>query len=295
MNPKDQENLYRLFRYHANVIGAARMTVMSIKAIINAVQGLKCNRDSLMKMFTELLEVVRISEPKIIPLIHLLIEFEKEIQEYIHIQDHEKLRKTIIRILTEKIDLYEFKANSVTHHGLGHVKDDDTIIVHSASSVVTNILVEAARVTRRKFKVIILQLDPVRTPQLVKSLDETDIDHIVVPIYNLCHHLDEANKIFIGALTITPDNKIIAPVGSSNVLGICHLNGIKSYLFANSLHYSHDIADNQLIHVEQSNIVKMNSSYCLQVYSHDLVDLKLMDVIISEEGLITFEKVNIKK
>ncbi len=286
MNPKDKENLYRLFRYHANVIGAARMTVLCLNAIIAALKDLRCESEDIMSLYQELADVVKHSEPKIIPLIHLLEEFEKEVASLAATQADEKLRNTMVRVLSEKIALYEYKAGAVTRHGLKHVENGDSIIVHSASSVVTNILVQASRVKRRRYKVIVLQLDPVRTPQVARALKEADIEHTVVPEYNLSHHLDEANKIFIGALTVTKDKKVVAPVGTANVLGLCHVNKIKSYLFANSLHYSHGLAISQQIHKEKTDMVQANSSYCLTTYSHDLLDLNLIGTVINENGVV---------
>ena len=79
------------------------------------------------------------------------------------------------------------------------------------------------------------------------ALDEAGIPNLIVPVHDLCHYQGQANKIFVGALTITPDRKVVAPVGTANVLSICHLAGVKSYLFANTLHYSLGIARTQQI------------------------------------------------
>jgi len=191
-----------------------------------------------------------------------------------------------IRILEEKKALYLQKRDLVTLQGLKHLEDGDSIIVHSAGSVVTNILVEAARQRDPNFMVFVLQLDPVRTPRVAKALEDEGIPNLIVPVHDLCHYQGHASKIFVGALTITPDRKVVAPVGTANVLSICHLAGVKSYLFANTLHYSLGIARTQQIDRTDFKVVEPEAQFSVTSHSHDLVDLRLIDTIVNEYGVV---------
>ena len=284
MKDQDRENLYRLFREHANNLGVARCTVVALKAFIEAVKELRCPREQVMDLYRELALAIRRTEPAIVPLIHLTEQFEKEMAAYTDGADLEEIRRQAVRILTEKIALYETNMAKLTDHGLAQVADGDGIIVHSPSAVVTDILVKARTALGHDFHVIALQQNRVRTRQLISALTAARIAHVVIPEYNLSLHLKEANKQFIGAVTVTQDRKIIAPPGTANAVHLAHSHRIEVYLFANSLHYSHDTADRQRIHRTTESRNDGGVSYQMTVHSHDIVDMELIDHVISENG-----------
>ncbi|MFC1791168.1 hypothetical protein ACFL0I_01720 [Gemmatimonadota bacterium] len=288
MIEQDKETLDELLRYHAGVIGSARMTVLGLTSLIGAFRELKAYPDEIAEVFGEVLAAVRASRPKLIALIDLLSEFEVELRPYLECEDMEEARGHVIRLLEEKIEIYKAKVAAVTEHGLEHIENGDTILVHSASSVIINILTEATRRLNKIFRVMVLQLDPVRTPQAAKTLDYEGIPHLIVPMADLCHYQDQVDKLFIGALTVTPDRKMVAPKGTASVLAICHLAGIKSYSFANTLHYSRGVASTQQIHLTETDMVEADTQYQLISHSHDLVDLGLIDVIVNEYGVTSF-------
>jgi len=285
MKKLDTENLHRLFRYHGNVQGIARTTVMALRAMIAAIEQLDCEKKDIMECYLELATAIRETEPRIIPLIHMLEQFEAEIEPFLE-EDTETLRATAVKIFKQKIALYESRVELVVRNGLTHVEDKDSIVVHSASSVVNRILIQARQVMLKEINVIVLQLDPVRTPQIALILSEADIPHIVIPEFNLCHYCGQANKIFVGALTITRDHKVVAPVGTANTLSLCKANGIRSYLFANSFHFSHGLAASQRIHTEHTDVAQARSRYRLTTHSHDLVDMDFFDVVVDETGVM---------
>ena len=269
-------------------MGTARATLMSLKAFIAALKELRCDRCDFVGLYQELADIIKNTEPKIIPLIHLLEDFEEEMVGFVD-ADLETVRTNAIRILNTKVALFESKAERVTLHGLNHVTDGDVIIVHMASSVVSNILLQAKQTNNRNFRVIALQLDLVRTRQLTNALTQAGIEHLVAPAYNLSHYIEEANKFFIGAVTVTSDRKIVVPVGTANALSLCRTQGIHSYLFANTLHYSHGLSSSQQIHREETDMVQDRVSYKVTTHSHDLVDLDMIDVLIDEDGVVETE------
>ena len=289
MNPTEKENLDRLFRYHGNVLGAARTTVMALNSLVDAIDQLDCEKCDIMERYGELAEAIRTTQPRIIPLIHMLEQFEAEIQPYLD-ADVEALREAAIKILKKKIILYQSRVERVARHGIHHVEDGDGIIVHSASSVVTNVLLQAKQVLLRDFSVIVLQLDPVRTPQVARTLKQVEIPHIVIPAFNLCHYVGQANKILLGAVSITRDLKVVAPVGTSSTLSLCRFNNIRSYLFANSFHFSHGLSDAQRIHRVETDVASSRSTYQLTTHAHDLVDMDLIDVVVDEDGVVDAER-----
>ncbi len=72
MNTKDRENLYKLFRDMADVLGTSRMTEIALESFIQAIRALKCPREAILPLFNELSECIKNSRPRVVPLIHLL-------------------------------------------------------------------------------------------------------------------------------------------------------------------------------------------------------------------------------
>jgi translation initiation factor 2B subunit (eIF-2B alpha/beta/delta family) len=283
---QERETLNELLLYHSHTIGAARLTSLALNSLIHAFRELKPSGAEISSLFEEVREAIRDSRPKPIPLIRLLRLFEREFLPFTETVDFEEQRTVAVRLLEEKRNIYLQKRDLVTLQGLKHLEDGDSIIVHSAGSVVTNILVEASMQRDPNFMVFVLQLDPVRTPRVAARLDEAGIPNLIVPVHDLCHYQGHANKIFVGALTITPDRKVVAPVGTANVLSICHLVGVKSYLFANTLHYSLGIARTQQIERTDFELEDPEATFSVTSHSHDLVDLRLIDTIVNEYGVV---------
>ncbi len=283
MNQTDRENLYKLFRDHGDVLGFVRTTVVALKSFMESIRLLKCTTGEIMPLIFDLIQVIRCSEPKIIPLIHLIEQFETEMQASAG-QDVDTIKAQAIQILQQKVDLYQSNVQRVTEHGAKCLQDGDTVVVHMASSVVTNILLKAMETRDINLKVIILQQNLVRAKQLINALSKAEIEHVIVPVYNLSHYLEGSNKLLIGAVTVTEDRKIVAPVGTASIVSLCHANNVDVYLFANTLHFSHLGSSTQQIHCELQNMNFEDCAYSMVTYSHDLVDLDMIDHVITEDG-----------
>ncbi|MBF0209828.1 MAG: hypothetical protein HQK64_09430 [Desulfamplus sp.] len=285
MKENIRNTMYQLLRDIGDIQGIARTTILSIESFIAAIKELRCSQEEVAELYIELADAIKNSQPKIIPLIHLIERFEKDMRQIMRTSPSiEEIRITAEKSLKEQIELFKNKADKVTQHGLNYIKNGDVIIVHSASWVVTNILIEAKKVTKPLFRVIVLEQNKERTRQLIQALREHDIDHHVTPAHDLSHYVDEANKMFLGALTITSDHKIVAPSGTSGTVSLCHLNNISVHLFANTLHYSHNRAIDQYIYSEEGNTNTANLHFPITTHSHDLIDLELIDHVVTENG-----------
>ena len=289
MNPNEKEILYKLIRDHEEIMGVSRTTVVALHSYRDALQKLKDSDTGTFKdSVLELNAVIKNTEPKIIPLIHLIEEFETELQihsaaPYAQIRDH------ALRILSQKISRYEKCMQGVIDHGLRVVAENDFIIVQSPSFAIQSILKRAHSELNKQFKVLILDQDFIRIKQLIKELSRIGVSLMVVPEYNLSHFLKTATKLLIGAVSITPDQQVITTVGTANAVGLCHLNRIPIYLLANSLKFAHRKVFEQHIYSEESQRSRDNLTFRHATYSHDLVDLRLIDHVITEQGEIAIE------
>ena len=290
MNKTKHTTMYKLIREMSDAQGTAGMTMICLKAFIESIRQLKCKRNEFDDLYKELAQAARESQPNIIPLIHLLEYFELDMEREIKPEmDLETVKKITIKSLEARLSQFERHTGRVTENGLAYVGNRDVIIVHSPSAVVNDILVQARRKLNKTFKVIVLDLSSQRTRQSVQALREAGIEHIVTPAHNLSHQIEEADKMFVGAMTITKDRKIVAPVGTAGTVSLCRLHGVKVHLFANTLNYSHRSSlEQQIFQVEEETQIG-TTDFSLTTHSHDLVSLNFIDHIITEIGEVSGE------
>ena len=122
--------------------------------------------------------------------------------------------------------------------------------------------------------------------QIERILDKEGVEYIVVPEYGLSHFLDKANKLFLGAIAVTEDGKVVIAAGTSNIISIAHIHKLPVFLFVNSLKFSVKKSMEQNIHKKIEKRSHDDFEYTLISYSHDLVDLNLIDHLIIEKGEI---------
>ena len=284
MKTEDKEILCSLIRDHEDTVGSSRVTMMAIKAFIESIKQVRCDVDAVRELYSELSDAIKNTEPKVIPLIHLIEEFEKELDTSAD-ETIDEIKNKAIRILEQKHDKIKARIGKVIEHGLTCIEAGDVIIVHTISYDVTNMLKLAREVLHKAFKVIVLKQDLAKTRRLIKSLSAADIDMEIIPEYSLSHYIEQGNKVFMGALSITEDMKVVSAVGSANIVSLCHLNNLPIYLFANSLKFSHMPSSQQRIHRKVESKTHGDVSFQLVTHSHDTVDLKHVDFLITEDGI----------
>jgi translation initiation factor 2B subunit (eIF-2B alpha/beta/delta family) len=284
MKTDDKEILCSLIRDHEDTVGSSRVTMMAIKAFIESIKQVRCDVDAVRDLYSELSDAIKNTEPKVIPLIHLIEEFEKELDTSAD-ETIDEIKNKAIRILEQKHDKIKARIGKVIEHGLTCIEAGDVIIVHTISYDVTNMLKLAREVLHKAFKVIVLKQDLAKTRRLIKSLSAADIDMEIIPEYSLSHYIEQGNKVFMGALSITEDMKVVSAVGSANIVSLCHLNNLPIYLFANSLKFSHMPSSQQRIHRKVESKTHGDVSFQLVTHSHDTVDLKHVDFLITEDGI----------
>lgn len=286
MNPEERDILYKLFRDHEEVMGVSRTSVVALQSYRRALLNFKhTDNNDFRNLVLELNEVIKNTEPKIIPLIHLIEEFEAELQPHFD-KPFEEMRDRALEILTQKISRIESNIQGVIENGMQVIAENDFIVVQSPSLVIRSVLKQAHSLQHKNFKVLILEQHFTRIKQLISELSQVGVAHLVVPDYNLSHFLKTATKLFIGAVSVTPDAKVVTTIGTANVVGLCHLNRIPTYLLVSLLKFAHQTISKQHIHKVESQVSRDNLTYRHATYSHDMVDLHLIDHVITEKGEI---------
>ncbi len=290
MNEKDKAILNRLMREHEGIFGASRVTMVALRAFIESLEELDCPAEQLRNQCMELTGAIKNTHPKVIPLIHLIEEFESEMEPYFG-GNTQEVKEKAREILQAKHDRLQAKSGKIIERGLTCVDPDDTIVVHTVNMNVISILSLAHQVMNKDIKVILLQQNQAITSRIINQLRMSDVRHETVPEYALNHFIGRANKMFCAALSITADSQVVAPVGTANITSLCHFHKIPVYLFANTLKFAHGQAADQRIHRETITQATDADSYELTTYSHDKMDLELVDFLVTEDGIFPKEEI----
>lgn len=283
METNVHQTLYPLVRDYMNALGTSRTTLVALKSYMEAVRRLKCPDEQFRASLMELNAVIRQTEPKVVPLVHLIEEFEDELRASSE-QNLESAKNVVVQILESKLQRFEADTLKLSEQCMARIEPNDFIIVHSPTAYIRDAFVLAHTQLKRSFKVLVLKQDFLRTKDLVNAFDAHHVDYLLIPEHNLSHYLEQTNKCFISAVTITADGKAVTGPGTANVVSICHAYGVPVFLFAESLKFSHRLLPEQRIHKKESDTVEGDYRFQLTAFSHDFVDLKLVDHLYTENG-----------
>jgi len=283
MKAEANQTLYNLIRAYMHALGTSRTTVVALKSYIDAVQRLNCAIADFRPMLEGLNTVIKNTEPKVIPLVHLIEAFEAEMA---HLSDLslEAAKKRAVENLSQKLELFKTATAKVTVQCMNCIAPGDLIIAHSSTTYIRDALVRAHTELEREFKVLVLKHDFIRTKALVDDLERHQVDHILIPEYNLSHYLKSARKLFIGAVSVTSDNQAITGIGTANVVSLCHWYHVPVYLFAESIKFTHKSLPDQLIYYEERDKTEADFKFHMKTFSHDFIDLAMVDHLITEMG-----------
>lgn len=290
MNEQDRTILCSLIRDHEDLVGSSRASMLALQAFMASVEELRCPPEEVRGQYLELADAIKNTRPKIVPLIHLVEEFEVEMEPHFG-GELMQVRQAAIEILRAKHEKLDGKVGKIIQLGFTCIHDGDVIVMHTASGDVMNMIASAKEKMGKKIKVIVLKQDFIKTKKLINTLMKAGVELETVPEFSLSHYIGQANKMFTGALSITHDLKVVSAVGTANIASLCHFHNIPVYLFANTLKFSHGLSENQRIHEKRVAQVEDECNYVLTTYSHDMVDLKMVDFLVTEEGIYAKDRI----
>jgi len=289
MKTQADQTLYNLIRSYMYALGTSRTTVVVLKAYIDAVERLKCTAPGFRPMLERLNTVIRNTEPKVIPLVHLVDAFETEMASWGDLP-LEAGKKRAIDILNQKLAGFQADTARVTAHCMSCISPGDLIIAHSSTNDIRDALARAHTELKRSFKVLALKQDSARTRELINVLERHRIDHLLIPEYNLSHYLKSPAKLFIGAVSVSSDNQVVAGIGTANVVSLCHWFHVPVYLFVESIKFARQTLAEQHIYSEEEDRTEASFTFHLKTFSHDFVDLAMVDHLFTESGEIPREE-----
>lgn len=181
--------------------------------------------------------------------------------------------------------------------GVPFIKDDDTVLVHSFSRVVSQLLVKARRENFLRFKVIVTEARPTgKGYHMAKMLRNADIPVEVIVDNAVGYVLHKVDKILVGAEGVVESGGIINHIGSYQIGCLAKANNKPFYVVTESHKFVRlfPLAPNDLPH-EISNMIQESEEADEAEDAEELLKTQLVDftpheyitALITDLGVLT--------
>ena len=288
MSNIEQHTIDKLFRDLIRVYSTSATSMIGLESIQTAIKELVCKDSDLTTEIRKLSDAVKNTQPRMFPLDNLMLILDKEIQS---LTDKKQLTKgSIDKILNTFRIRMKSDLDALVESGVGWIKDDDFIVIHSIEENIEHLIPEAKK-KGVNFKILVLKQDIVTTGKILNILNNNQIKYEVIPEYDLVHYFDKITKLFIGTQALTNDNYLICDPGTSNVVSECHIHNIPIVLFLKTLKLSHYPVIDQNIRKNSFQDEHDGVEYSFSIHSNDIIKLELMSHIITEKGEITKDQI----
>ena len=291
MSTIDQKILDSLFRDIVKFYSSSQTSIITLRAIIKAVKFLECEDDMFCVQIREVCKIISNSQPRMFPIDNLIILLEHELKKNSYFEDKNiSVKKSgTIEIIEDLITRLNYDMRELANQGLDHITDGDFIVLHAVEEPVELLLPEAKKMGK-EFEVLILRQESVKTNRVIKIMEKNQIKFTVIPEWDLIHTFDKVTKLFIGAYAITADGRFVSDSGTSNIVSECYIHKLPIYLFAPILEITPTISDNQNLYLKEESQYASGVDYTLISHSCDIVNLDLVNHIITDQGEISKEK-----
>tara|TARA_B100001013_G_scaffold310880_1_gene215838 strand:- start:944 stop:1840 length:897 start_codon:yes stop_codon:yes gene_type:complete len=291
MSTIDQKILDSLFRDIVKFYSSSQTSLITLRAIIKAVKFLECEDDMFCVQIREVCKIITNSQPRMFPIDNLIILLEHELKKNSYFEDKNiSVKKSgTIEIIEDLITRLNYDMRELANQGLDHITDGDFIVLHAVEEPVELLLPEAKKMGK-EFEVLILRQESVKTNRVIKIMEENQIKFTVIPEWDLIHTFDKVTKLFIGAYAITADGRFVSDSGTSNIVSECYIHKLPIYLFAPILEITPTVSDNQNLYLKEESQYASGVDYTLISHSCDIVNLDLVNHIITDQGEISKEK-----
>ena len=288
MSNIEQHTIDKLFRDLSRVYSTSATSIIGLDSIKAAIEELVCNDSDLATEIRKLSDAVKNTQPRMFPLDNLMLILDKKIQS---LTDEKQLTKESVNMILKSFRIrLQSDLDALVENGVGWIKDDDFIVIHSIEENIEHLIPEAKN-RGINFKIMVLKQDIVTTGKILKILNNNQIEYEVIPEYDLVHYFDKITKLFIGTQALTNDNYLICDPGTSNVVSECHIHNIPIILFLKTLKLSHYPVTDQNIRKNSFQDEHDGVEYSFSIQSNDFIKLELMSHIITEKGEITKDQI----
>lgn len=283
----------QLFREIEVDLGATNLSVLVLESLYDSVKEIK--KQDIHNFFHQLEELtdnVNSTKPRYAIIIDSFYEVLKlaydediahpeagwPIKKSIFLSKMKKLireRKTEKKRIVQQSEKINFK--------------DKTILLYNHSPTIESVLTAAKR-RKEKFNVIVAEQDPDKTGEIIDFLHHARIPYRVVPSYMISHLDEDIDYLFLGALTLKSTMDFVMDTGANGMVAQFHLKKKPIFVFISTSKYSLWKAKKRVEvfkHVHERKHPLRSINYERIKFSHDRVELKHINKIVTEEGIFT--------
>lgn len=299
MTQSYDERLSEIFREIEIDLGSTKLSVLVLESLYDAVKGLK--KQDLHHFFAqlqELAESVEATKPKYAIIIDSLYEVLRlaYAEDILHPEagwplNKEKFLKQLKRLIKRR---KTEKSRIVKQSSKIKLSGKTILLFHHSGSV--EAVLAAAKRKKQRFKVIVAEQDPDKTGEIIEFLSKNRIPFKVVPSYMISHVEDDIDMLFLGALTLKSTMDFVMDPGTHSLASEFHLLKKPIYVFLSTTKFSlwkgkkraevFKHVSRRIHPIKQIRFERIK-------FSHDRVELKLIDKVVTEEGV--FKPAEIKE
>ncbi len=298
MSTSIAEHMSGLFRDIESDLGTRDLTRLVAEALITSVTQFKPkHKVDFLRQMRDLIGTVKITKPRIA----LVIEQFYVVWQVLHevgdseSSDIETCRRAVLDAVYHLQEKSKQSNESLVHHGIQQICDGETILIHSHSHTVLDVL-RFAHSRGKKFHVIVAQQEMEKTYSIIEFLHAHRIPFHVVPEYMLSHIEKDVDKIFIGALTLNSNYCFVVDSGTMSLVSEFHVAKKPVHVFLTTQKFSM-WESRQAHHTLKVKSTKIHShksiSYEHIKFSHDRVPLHLASYIVTEKGVFSHEEIKL--
>ncbi|EGW30125.1 uncharacterized protein SPAPADRAFT_57576 [Spathaspora passalidarum NRRL Y-27907] len=178
--------------------------------------------------------------------------------------------------------------------GVSFIKDDDTVLVHSYSRVVYNLLVKAKKEKLIRFKVLVTESRPTGSGYyMAEKLRQADIPVDVIVDNAVGYVIHKVDKILVGAEGVAESGGIINHIGSYQIGCLAKVNNkpfyvvTESHKFVRLFPLAPDDLPNKMNHLIAKANEQEETTNDLKSHFVDFTPSSYITALITDLGVLT--------
>ncbi len=287
------EALSLIFRQIESDRGTSSLSKYVLEALISSLNGFEAGSvEDFYKELRELIVLLKGTKPRMgVVIAHFCQIWDVLEERKSKIKSMEDLKMVLIKTVDSLNEEANQDAKQIISNGVDCVEDGDSILIHSHSRTVMNILAKAFR-AKKKIRVVLAEQEEDKTQDMIHFFQERGIPFVVVPEYMLSHIETEVTKVFLGGITFNNQYVFVTDAGTNSVVSEFHHAHIPIFMFMSTKKFSlWDVTSKEMTYkITQKQTEKHPEKFVTYErikFSHDRVPVELVDFVVTEEGKAT--------
>lgn len=274
-----------MFREIETGIGTHDFCILVLDALINAFAQYRfTSQDQFNEQFENIFDLIRNVKPRYAVLIDSLYKIAPHI-------DSTASKEELIRFIESIKTEYEIEMVLMQEATRKIKANGKNILIYDHSHSVQHAL-ESLKNMGQKFTLLIAEQDLQKTSDSITFAYTKGIPYKVVPSYMLSYLDETVDMAFFGAVTLQHGGKFVMDPGSKSIISHLHLEKKPIYVFLTTSKFSLWTIESPQKKIYVKSHMRKHHQLSEIVFerikfSHDRVDLNLVDYTVTEKGIYT--------